>query len=320
MRKFLLVVLLLLINILPAQHKTSVYLETADNPGLQKKIESHGSLLLTEFNRAFHSKSILQLPDNILTQSGRHIINVLFESESFYCEDTEVITNLVRRSDGKYEIRNMSLVFDLEDEDLHYEEGVIIFTPTGLIDDFYFGLESHRYKSLLNEGNTVSEFRQRQIILDFVENFRTAYNRKDLQYIKKVFSDNALIIVGKVVEIDPNSPDMLESSIEGKRVELIRLNKSQYIDRLTRVFTYNTFIKVGFDEIEIFKHPLFPEIFGVTLLQHWTSSNYSDVGYIFLMMDFKDEENPRIHVRTWQPKKYTPEDEIISLGDFEIID
>jgi len=100
---------------------------------------------------------------------------------------------------------------------------------------------------------------------------------------------------------------------------LIRLNKQEYIDRLTRVFKVNQFIKVGFDEIEIYQHPLYDRIYGVTLLQRWTSSTYSDVGYLFLMIDFKDESHPMIHVRTWQPQKYTAEDEVIGLGDFEIV-
>ena len=121
------------------------------------------------------------------------------------------------------------------------------------------------------------------------------------------------------MEEDKNSPNLLDGNFEKKKVELIRLNKQEYIDRLTRVFKVNQFIKVGFDEIEIYQHPLYDRIYGVTLLQHWTSSTYSDVGYLFLMVDFKDESHPMIHVRTWQPQKYTAEDEVIGLGDFEIV-
>jgi hypothetical protein len=38
------------------------------------------------------------------------------------------------------------------------------------------------------------------------------------------------------------------------------------------------------------------------------------------MIDFKDEERPIVHVRTWQPEAYTPEEDVIGLGDFEIIE
>jgi len=313
------VVLLLLTIALLAQHKTQVFLSPIGNAKLQERIEASATYLLTEFNVAFKNGTLPVLNENMFTQSAMKNILALWHTKPFYCEETEIVTNLVTRSDRSYEIRPVALVFETAGENPHYEEGVILITPTGLIDDFYFGLENHRYKSLLQAGNTVTEFRRRQIILDFVENFRTAYNRKDLPYIQSVFSDHALIIVGKVVEEDKNSPNMLDGNFEKKKVELIRLNKQEYIDRLTRVFKVNQFIKVGFDEIEIYQHPLYDRIYGVTLLQRWTSSTYSDVGYLFLMIDFKDESHPMIHVRTWQPQKYTAEDEVIGLGDFEIV-
>jgi len=313
------VVLLLLTIALLAQHKTQVFLSPIGNAKLQERIEASATYLLTEFNVAFKNGTLPVLNEDMFTQSAMKNILALWNTKPFYCEETEIVTNLVTRSDRSYEIRPVALVFETAGENPHYEEGVILITPTGLIDDFYFGLENHRYKSLLQAGNTVTEFRRRQIILDFVENFRTAYNRKDLPYIQSVFSDHALIIVGKVVEEDKNSPNMLDGNFEKKKVELIRLNKQEYIDRLTRVFKVNQFIKVGFDEIEIYQHPLYDRIYGVTLLQRWTSSTYSDVGYLFLMIDFKDESHPMIHVRTWQPQKYTAEDEVIGLGDFEIV-
>ena len=65
-------------------------------------------------------------------------------------------------------------------------------------------------------------------------------------------------------------------------------------------------------------HPKYPQVYGVNLKQSWTSSNYSDQGYLFLMIDFRDEKKPVIHVRSWQPLKDTPSEEVIELGDFKI--
>jgi hypothetical protein len=156
--------------------------------------------------------------------------------------------------------------------------------------------------------------------LDFIENYRTAYNRKDLQYITDVFSDNALIIVGKVVKLKEDSPDYLSGNFSAEQVQYIRHSKKSYLIALTKNFHKNRFINIGFNEIEIFMHPVYERIYGVTLLQHWTSSNYSDSGYLFLMVDFKEERNPIIHVRTWQPEKFVTRNEVFSLGDFEIIE
>jgi hypothetical protein len=49
---------------------------------------------------------------------------------------------------------------------------------------------------------------------------------------------------------------------------------------------------------------------------------YNDKGYVFLMMDFLDEDKPIIQIRTWQPEKYNgtylKPDEIFSVTSFDI--
>ena len=84
----------------------------------------------------------------------------------------------------------------------------------------------------------------------------------------------------------------------------------------------NAYIKVDFDEIEVLRHPVNPDFYGVTLKQWWTSGRkrgegYHDEGYVFLLWDFTNENAPQIHVRTWQPEQ-TPKGEKFDLNDFEI--
>ena len=47
-------------------------------------------------------------------------------------------------------------------------------------------------------------------ILDFLERFRMAYNSKDINFLEKVYSDDALIIVGTVLKEKQGSEDMLK--------------------------------------------------------------------------------------------------------------
>ena len=93
------------------------------------------------------------------------------------------------------------------------------------------------------------------------------------------------------------------------------------------VFKANKQIRVTFDEIEVVRHPVNKDFYGVTLHQGYTSDRYHDDGYLFLLWDFRDEDHPQIHVRTWQPDAYNsdgkgtkriPKDEIFTLGDFDI--
>ena len=85
-----------------------------------------------------------------------------------------------------------------------------------------------------------------------------------------------------------------------------RQNKEQYLTNLARTFRNNKYIKVKFDAIRVKRHPAKDGFYGVTLHQNWQSSNYSDDGYVFLLWQFREDENgkelpPVIHVRTWQP-------------------
>ena len=59
-------------------------------------------------------------------------------------------------------------------------------------------------------------------------------------------------------------------------------------------------------------------LYGVTLKQQWTSSTYTDTGYVFLLLEFVDPDRPLIHVRSWQPQRFD-DGSVISLQDFEII-
>ena len=75
------------------------------------------------------------------------------------------------------------------------------------------------------------------------------------------------------------------------------------------------------------RHPGHKDFYGVTLHQGYSSDRYHDDGYLFLLWDFRNEDCPQIHVRTWQPDSYNPDgkgnrripkDEIFSLSDFDI--
>ena len=301
------------------QHKTSLLLEEFGNDELKSKIETRSSEILTTFNSAFKEGNLPQMDSVYVTAEAKKNINSLWETAPFQCTETEIITRVIKKFDGTYEIRNIPFILKIMKDSTAFEDGVLQFSAEGDFTDLYYGIENHKYRDLLRSGVSLTDFRRRQIILDFVENFRTAYNRKDIELLNNVFSDNALIIVGKVIKIQPEGNDLLQKNFEKEKVELIRYNKKQYITHLIDVFKKNLFIKVGFENIEIVKHRLFPNIYGVTLKQHWQSSTYSDKGYLFLMIDFKDEDRPLIHVRSWQPEEFTTDSTVIGLGDFEII-
>ena len=172
------------------------------------------------------------------------------------------------------------------------------------------------YMNVIKSNLELTDLRRRQMILDYVERFRTAYNQKDIRFLEQVFSDDALIITGKVITQRHNE---LFSS---QKIEYNKHTKQEYLAKMKRIFQNARYFRITFDQIEVLRHPTNPNFYGVTLLQGYTNNNYHDDGYLFLLWDFTDEDRPQIHVRTWQPDRLNgkplPKDEIFTLDDFDI--
>ena len=155
----------------------------------------------------------------------------------------------------------------------------------------------------------------RRMILNYCEHLRTSYTAKDIDFLRQVFSDQALIIVGHVVKTADNNS---AAGIEGdEKVTFSLKTKKEYLERLEMVFAANKKIDVKFTDFRIMRHPTMEGIYGVSMEQEYTSDRYSDDGYLFILWDFRNESMPLIHVRTWQPAaSVNGEKEIIGIRDF----
>lgn len=56
----------------------------------------------------------------------------------------------------------------------------------------------------------------RTMILDYVEHFRTSYTTRDIDFLNQLFSENALIIVGRMIYSSPQQTDgkILQSQVK----------------------------------------------------------------------------------------------------------
>lgn len=151
-------------------------------------------------------------------------------------------------------------------------------------------------------------------IISFLENYQTAFALKRIDYIESIFSDDALIIVGRVVKKANIGNDLGRL---GDKVEYQRYTKQEYIDRLKTGFRSKEYINLKFANIRISKADKNPEMenFGIEVKQDYFSSNYGDSGYLFLMVCMKDPQKPLIRIRTWQPQP-DPDFGIYQIGDF----
>lgn len=160
----------------------------------------------------------------------------------------------------------------------------------------------------------------RRMILNYVEHLRTSYTTKDIDFLTQLFSENALIIVGKVIR---NAPQIDGQFLPREKVEYNIKSKQAYLERLKTLFRMNKKIELQFSDFKIMKHPTQKGLYGVSLRQKYHSDLYSDDGYLFLLWDFRDETMPLIHIRTWQPamlddRTPLPEREIFSINNFNL--
>ena len=103
-----------------------------------------------------------------------------------------------------YEVRDIPITLWAAEEDDQDQELVMNFDPQGNLIDISLALDKHNYMKVLRDDVTEDDLARRQVVLDFVENFRTAYNRKDIDFLNQLYSDDALIITGKVVKSRPS--------------------------------------------------------------------------------------------------------------------
>ena len=299
----------------------TVQIDGIDNATVKAKMERTMSAFLTEVNNAQSSKRALNFGGMGLSTNVQSSVSMLWENSSFECTDEEIIEHCIQTGSG-YQVRNIPLMMRPTDSSFNedeYQEAVFSFDRNGNMESFYLTLSMNLYMNVIKSNKSVTDLRRRQLILDYVEHFRTAYNQKDKEFLEAVFSDDALIITGKVI------PQRVRDNIQlPARVEYTRQTKRQYMTKLSQIFAANKHIKVTFDEIRVVMHPTKSEWYGVTLHQGWTSDRYHDDGWLFLLWDFSNEDHPTIHVRTWQPDKIEgkklPDEEIFSLDDFNIVD
>ena len=296
----------------------TVQIDGIENATVKAKMERTMSAFLTEVNNAQSSKRALNFGGMGLSTNVQSSVSMLWENSPFECTDEEIMEHCIQTGSG-YQVRNIPLMMRPTDSSFNedeYQEAVFSFDLSGNLESFYLTLSMNLYMNIIKSNKSVTDLRRRQLILDYVEHFRTSYNQKDINFLTQVFSDDALIITGKVIKQSKDGIPMPD------KIQYKKQTKQEYLGNLRRVFAANKHIKVTFDEIEVMRHPVNADFYGVTLHQGYTSDRYHDDGYIFLLWDFRNESAPQIHVRTWQPDRINggklPKDEVFNLSDFDI--
>jgi hypothetical protein len=233
--------------------------------------------------------------------------------------DCETDTFRIVRVGNEVMVRSVPMLFAFHNNRERFVESVVFsFNDQNQISSISFSLGQIAINNILSKPDRFGSNEEKYFLIRFMEDYKTAYSLKRLDYLQAIFDENALIIIGNVVKRSPEPVENVRGmygSLSEAQVEYLLLNKSEYMERLKMVFNRNEFINIHFEDNLVRKTEKNEKIYGIQIAQHYYSSTYADKGYLFLMIDLNDTINPKIYVRTWQPQK-NPDGSIFGLEDF----
>lgn len=312
---------LLLTSVAVAQQVQFRFTDGINDDALKSKMETRVTRLLTEINRAAAADRPLQLQNVQMTSDAKASLSKLWTAFHFRCEYTENAQSCLTDASG-YEVRGITVtILNKQMKGERLREICINLSKDGTITSVHMALNNNMYLDIISNHRNKIDKDRRLEILNFVEKFRSMYDEKDINALRDIFSDDALIITGRIITHKSTTNDMVTMK---SKVVYRKQNKEEYLQNLKKTFDRNRYIHLTFDDIKIYGHKSKPNFYGVSLRQDWRSSTYTDNGYVFLLWEFPDnkEEDPVIHVRTWQPQmvggKPMDKDSVFNINDFFI--
>lgn len=284
---------------------------------LKTKMERQMSSLLSAINEANAVNADVNFSGIDITDDASASLTMTWEQVHFSIEDDDIVDHCISLpgKSGGFRIQNIGVLMNPKEESGYdgekRREIYIDFDKTGKIVDFNFTLGMNMYTEILKKGEELGDLDRRMQIIDWCEHFAKAYCDKNMKFMQTIFSDDAIIITGKMtmqrVRTDMGMKDQA-------KVKYVQQTKAQYLSNLSKVFASNSYVNVKFEDYTVIRHGAKPNYYGVTLRQKWHTARYSDEGTVFLIWDFTNEEAPRILVRTWQPTT----EKAFKMGDFKL--
>ena len=199
--------------------------------------------------------------------------------------------------------RSVPMRFTFKNNNRAFVEDVTFtFNKEQKIESVAFGLDKAARDDIFNRDAAAWNDSVRMVIATFLENYKTAFALKRLEYIRSIFDDDAIIIVGHMTKQAKKGGENAKY-IDNKLVKYTRMDKNTYLNNLEKSFKSNQFINIRFTDNEVKKMGKGGDTFGILIHQDYYSSSYGDTGYLFLMVDLNEVDQPCIKVRTWQPHR-----------------
>ena len=299
----------------PDKHKIydyTFFIENPDSCEIQEKLLQTTSSLLNTLASKNYSNIEMNKP-------LKEKFNSILKYNHLQLIDTDYPVVINKTYEG-WELRRIPIYCQYPSLNEQTTEYVILdFDEEGILTDINFSVFDQFYKTYIFENPNKEDKQYKQIIIKFLEKYRTAFFNRDIETIETIFADEAVIIVGKIKKVEKQIKDYQYQKIKNDQpdVEYIKMTKDQYINRQKRIFSNQQDIHLGFNTFKLIRKSQDCNIYGISMRQQYKSTGYADEGHLFLLIDFEGEE-PMIYVRSWQPQEWR-DDQIIELGNFRIL-
>ena len=299
----------------PTNDKRSIAMQNADNTDdLQRAVLAVEAAISSNNPKSafnYFTPEGYTLFANLMAKNGKVTLVGKAQSHNFIIADGYIIG---RATNIKRQFRNGKAFM---------EKLVYRFNPESRkIESVAFALTQRAENDIMNAAASWPEV-SRWAILNFMEDYQTAFALKRTDYINSIFSDDALIITGTILKKLNNAERAFDRSksldLGGpKDIAYSQLSKTEYIDRLRKIFSTREYVHLQFEDnvTRMIDLPAINGInkgaaFGIEIKQRYESTGYSDDGYLTMVFDTRGKL-PIIHVRLWQPDK----NNMMSLQEF----
>lgn len=299
----------------PTNDKRSIAMQNADNTDdLQQAVLAVESAISSNNPKSafnYFTPEGYTLFANLMAKNGKVTLVGKAQNHNFIIADGYIIG---RATNIKRQFRNGKAFM---------EKLVYRFNPESRkIESVAFALTQRAENDIMNAAASWPEV-SRWAILNFMEDYQTAFALKRIDYINSIFSDDALIITGTILKKLNNAERAFDRSksldLGGpKDIAYSQLSKTEYIDRLRKIFSTREYVHLQFEDnvTRMIDLPAINGInkgaaFGIEIKQRYESTGYSDDGYLTMVFDTRGKL-PIIHVRLWQPDK----NNMMSLQEF----
>lgn len=292
---------------------------------LRKNIEQNLSQVLNEVNHAYAAKSPIDIERLPMDKYAQKQLSQIWLNVKFYCDEPVLNCYLWNLGDI-YMVRQISVMINTGyGSEKRIESLAFEFNKRGLITAVRFSA-ANLGEDVLAESASLQELKRNAIMVQYCDRYLSAFYTKDISFFNQIFGEDALVIVGKEVRAF--------KSLFAKRfhpqMEYKDSFRKEYLKNLKTCFNRSGYVSAHFenivlddgDEVSLISQSIVnPNFYGVRFHTKWESnSGYFDSGYTMLLWDFTNDDEPIVHVRTWQPDliygQRLRSTEIFSINDF----